>query len=86
MGRLKKTPKADPIDAQPRPAAEELFDQATVERLDKLQVPEVEDVEGAEAKLERIPSEKRQEASRAMKSYVRRMRRYVFDGEDDSNW
>jgi hypothetical protein len=74
--------KPDIADAQPRPAAEELFDQTTVEKLDRLSVPEVEDAPDIETKLAKVPTERRSEAAKAMKSYVRRMRRYVFDGEE----
>jgi hypothetical protein len=79
-----RPPKDDPLDdEQPRPPAEELFDETTVEKLDRLSVPEVEDAEGVEAKLERIPESKRQEAAKALKNHYTRMRAYVYGTEDD---
>jgi fructose-bisphosphate aldolase class 1 len=82
-----RPPKPDPLDLQPRPPAEELFDQTTVQKLDKLQVPEVEDpMEDIESKLEKLPEDRRKEASKALKSRFKRMRSYIYHGEEDEVW
>jgi hypothetical protein len=81
---MPRPPKPDITDdPQPRPPAEPLDDAATMQKLARVKVGEIEDGDAVQAKLERIPESKRQEASKALKSRIRRMRSFVYNGEDE---